>query len=79
MCVVFLQAIHENKADEMTNPLSQLAGDPQIHPSLRVLIPKLQAILAGSRDLELADDPELDYTDAAEVLFLLEKLGESKS
>jgi len=42
---------------------------------LKPLIPKLQAILAGSRDLGLTADPELDYHDAAEILFLLEKLG----
>jgi hypothetical protein len=28
----------------------------------------------GSRDPQLATDAELDYTDAAEILFLLEKL-----
>ena len=50
-------------------------GDhPEAGASLKSLILKLQAILAGSRDPELAADPELDYDDAAEVLFLLEKL-----
>jgi hypothetical protein len=32
-------------------------------------------ILNGSRDPALADDPALHYGDAAEVLFLLERLG----
>ena len=79
MCAHFWQAIQENKTEEMANLLSQLASHPQIDRSLRPLIPKLQAILAGSRDPGLSYDPQLDYTDAAEVLFLLEKLGESKS
>ncbi len=30
--------------------------------------------LSGSRDPQLAADAELHYTDAAEILFLLEKL-----
>jgi hypothetical protein len=34
----------------------------------------MKAILNGSRDLALADDPALDYGDAAEVLFLIERL-----
>jgi hypothetical protein len=32
-------------------------------------------ILNGSRDKNLADDSELKYFDAAEVLFLIERLG----
>ncbi|MGB8657684.1 MAG: tetratricopeptide repeat protein [Candidatus Zixiibacteriota bacterium] len=79
LCAQFWQAIQENKTEEMAHLLSQLATDPQIHPSSRALISKLQAILAGSRDPILADDPELRYTDVAEILFLLEKLGESSS
>jgi hypothetical protein len=31
----------------------------------------IQALLAGSRDPDLAADPELHYTDSAEILFLL--------
>ena len=34
----------------------------------------LQAIVAGSRDRTLADAPDLDYTMAAEILFLIETL-----
>jgi hypothetical protein len=36
-------------------------------------ISKLRAILTGSRDPGLADDPDLECTDAAEILFLIEK------
>ncbi len=32
-------------------------------------------ILNGSRDTALADDPALDYDDAAEILFFIERLG----
>ena len=39
-----------------------------------VLIPILQAILDGSRDAALADNPDLYYDDAVQVRLLLEKL-----
>jgi hypothetical protein len=35
----------------------------------------MAAIFNGSRDPALADDPALTYTDAAEILFLIERLG----
>jgi hypothetical protein len=34
----------------------------------------LQAIVAGSRDRSLADDPELHYTQYAEIVLLLDTL-----
>jgi tetratricopeptide (TPR) repeat protein len=37
----------------------------------------LQAIVAGSRDRTLTDAPELDYTMAAEILFLIETLEDA--
>lgn len=40
------------------------------------MLPKLQTILHGDRDPALADDPALDYDDAAELLLLLERLAE---
>ena len=66
---------------------SLLAGDPAAAASLLKqqaprfeaagflgFIQALQAIVAGSRDRTLADAPDLDYTMAAEILFLLETL-----
>ena len=47
------------------------------HPRARALLPKLQAILSGSRDVALADDPALNYQDAVELKLLLESLGAS--
>jgi tetratricopeptide (TPR) repeat protein len=38
----------------------------------------LESILAGSRDRTLADNPELSYTMAAEILFLIETLESNK-
>jgi tetratricopeptide (TPR) repeat protein len=42
--------------------------------SWRAFIRALQAIVAGSRDRALADAPELGYSMAAEILFLIETL-----
>jgi hypothetical protein len=39
------------------------------------LIPLLEAVLAGSRDPALAEDPNLNYADAAELLLLIESLS----
>ena len=48
--------------------------DPNAPPYLRALAPHLLAFLDGSRDLALANDPALDYDDAAELILLLEQL-----
>ena len=54
--------------------LQQLAADPEAAAWLRPFIQALQAIVAGSRDRTLADAPDLNYSMAAEILFLLDKL-----
>jgi hypothetical protein len=53
--------------------LQQLAADPEA-AWLRPFIQALQAIVAGSRDRSRADAPDLDYSMAAEILFLIETL-----
>jgi hypothetical protein len=45
------------------------------HPFIQAL----QAIVDGSRDRTLADAPDLDYTMAAEILFLIETLEKTTS
>ena len=54
--------------------LQQVAADPKLPAWLRPFIQALQAIVAGSRDRTLADAPDLHYTMAAEILFLLDEL-----
>ncbi len=54
--------------------LQQVAADPDLPSYARTFIRALQAIVAGSRDRTLADAPDLDYTMAAEILFLIETL-----
>jgi hypothetical protein len=53
--------------------LQQIAATPASAP-LRPFIHALQAILAGSRDRNLATAPDLDYSIAAEIILLIEAL-----
>ena len=58
--------------------LQQFDTDSNTTDSLRTFIRALQAIVAGSRDRALADAPDLDYSMAAEILFLIETLENQK-
>jgi len=67
------QALASGNPAEATSLLQQLAADPDFANQLPFLT-ALQAITAGSRDRSLAEDPGLDYQEAAEVLLLIEAL-----
>jgi hypothetical protein len=54
--------------------LRQLAADPDATGPFCTFIQALQAIVAGSRDRTLAAAPDLHYSMAAEILFLIETL-----
>jgi len=58
--------------------LQQLVDRPDANASFHVYFRALQAIVSGSRDRSLADAPELDYTMAAEILFLIESLENAR-
>ncbi len=58
--------------------LQQLAAHPDATGPIRTFTSALQAIVAGSRDRTLAAAPDLDYTMAAEILFLIEMLEKSR-
>jgi tetratricopeptide (TPR) repeat protein len=75
LCAWFEKALKEQEPEEIKKQLAAEANNPKIHSSLKPLILKLQAILDGDRDPGLAADPKLWYTDAAEILFLLEKMS----
>ena len=90
LCQTVLQAIREqphNKAGffkwfkrsqpslQYVQELSALQSDPDLADYLKPVIPKLIAICLGDRNPALADDPELDYDSAAELLLLLEALS----
>jgi tetratricopeptide (TPR) repeat protein len=72
------QIITDIQQGEQDKPLQFLVQASQAEDTpggLKALAPKILGILQGSRDKALGDDPALYYADAAEVLFLIERLG----
>ena len=67
--------ISQEKAGEIQPLFNQLANNSDASNSLKQLMQVVITILNGSRDKTLADNDLLDYDDAAEVLFLIERLG----
>jgi tetratricopeptide (TPR) repeat protein len=67
------QALASADPAEVASSLQQLTADSVWAEHLPFLT-ALQAITAGSRDRSLADDPDLHYSQAAEVLLLIEAL-----
>ena len=53
----------------------KLVSDPDTPDSLKRLMQAVVNIINGSRDPAPAGDPSLDFDDAAEILFLIERLG----
>lgn len=78
-----LGLLAQQKVDEVNALFQELASDSEISDSGKQLMQAMLAIFNGSRDpalrqssgQALADDPALDYADAAEILFLLERVG----
>jgi tetratricopeptide (TPR) repeat protein len=69
-----LQALTNGDPAAAASLLQQLALDPRA-AHLRPFLTALHAITAGSRDSSLAEDPGLDYSEAAEVVLLIEALS----
>jgi hypothetical protein len=67
------QAIRENNA-EVRQVLDQLGARPDAPPQFKALIARLQAVLDGDRNPDLAADPDLDFWSSAELQLLLESL-----
>jgi len=74
LCEGTLRAITDGKPGIAQTQLRELQRGG-LQDYLQVVVPKLDAILSGSRDPALSDDPDLDYDDAAELRLLLEHLG----
>jgi hypothetical protein len=74
LCAIVAQAIKQRQIDQAEQVLTQFSG-PDAESWAVAMIPKLQAILKGDRDPTLADDPNLEYDDAAELQLLLARLG----
>lgn len=70
ICAAIAEAIKKQDIATANQSVSQLVqkGFPEI------LVSKLNAILQGERNPDLANDPELDYEGTAELILLLEQL-----
>ncbi|MBZ5618687.1 MAG: tetratricopeptide repeat protein [Acidobacteriia bacterium] len=69
-----LCALLARDPDAARAKIAELHQRPDLPAWLTALIPPLEAILDGSRDPALADNPSLNYTDAVELLLLIESL-----
>jgi len=67
------QAIQQNSEVEAQQQVNSLL-ERSAQPHFIALIRQLQRVLAGDRNPGLAEDPELDYRNAAELQLLLESL-----
>jgi len=75
LCARIGQIIRAGEAARLAGKLEQIAANPNIPAAGKLLIAKLQAIVAGSRDPALTDDPDLHYQYAVELRLLLEELA----
>ncbi len=74
LCAQIGDAIRAGDTSALAARLEQTAASPNVPTAGRLLLDKLRAILAGSRDLALASDPNLHYQYAVELQLLLEGL-----
>lgn len=75
LCNTICQQVQAGQIGEAQELLRQRGAKPNLPTWLPPLLPVLQAIVAGSRDPALAEAPEFSYDTAAEVLWLIERLG----
>jgi hypothetical protein len=69
-----LGLLSQQRNDEAQALLDQIVNDPDQPDAIRNLMQAVVTILNGSQDMALADGPVLDYDDAAEVIFLIDRL-----
>jgi tetratricopeptide (TPR) repeat protein len=75
LCNTICQQVQAGQMGEAQELLRQLDAAPDLADWMPPLLPVLQAVVAGSRDPALAEAPEFSYYTAAEVLWLIERLG----
>ncbi|MEO5331136.1 MAG: tetratricopeptide repeat protein [Magnetococcus sp. YQC-5] len=75
LCIQVLQAIQAGAVEQEKALLAKLVVHSELPNNQKPMIPVLQKIVAGSRDPALADDPALYYSDACELILLLEQLS----
>lgn len=75
LCSDAAQALTRGEEVALSETISDLLERPDLPTQGHAVLSTLQAVLAGSRDPSLADDPSLDFRDAAELRLLLEGLA----
>jgi hypothetical protein len=75
LCAAVTEAMLAGNVPETAGLLAELRSRPKLPAHLPPLLDALEAILGGRRDPSLTQDPDLDYTYAAEILLLLETLA----
>ena len=66
--------VQQGKTEAAQQGLGELVENAEVPEWLKRFVPKLLAVLNGSRDSAL-EDSELDYEESAEVLFLMARLS----
>jgi tetratricopeptide (TPR) repeat protein len=74
LCTAFTGAMLAGNVQQAAGMLAELRSRPSLPAHLPPLLGALEAILGGRRDPSLAQHPDLDYRDAAEILLLIETL-----
>jgi tetratricopeptide (TPR) repeat protein len=69
-----LELIEQKRTDEIGPLFNQLMDNSNSPKSLKHLIQAIRTVLYYTYDVTLADNMELHYTDAAELLFLINQL-----
>lgn len=75
LCNTICQQVQASQTAEAVELLRQGENAPNLPAWMKALVKVLQAIVAGSRDPALAEAPEFSIFTAAEVLWLIERLG----
>jgi tetratricopeptide (TPR) repeat protein len=75
LCAGMFAAVQEGQTEAFADALNELEARPNKPAYVTSVLAAFRAILAGRRDPAVADDPALDFDDAAEILLLLEQLN----
>ena len=67
--------VQQGEAEAARQELGEIVENAEMPEWVKLFVPKLLAVLNGSRDPALAEDSELHYSDAAEVRFLMARLS----
>ena len=74
--VLGLLAQQQVDVDGVQSVFAEYLNNPKTPDYLKRLMPVVIEVLNGSRDPRLADDPAFGYAEAAEILFLIQRIGE---